>query len=94
MKTKDFFSLAVRIMGLIFLYRGIDLAPALIDGFARSFGSGEAAGIWEAIKAAWPIFVGLYLVRGAPLLLQWAFPTEKASDDHTVVHELRAEPQS
>ena len=94
MKTKDLFGLAVRIMGLFFLYRGINLAPALIDGFAQSFGSGEVAGIWETLKAAWPIFVGLYLVRGAPLLLHWAFPAEKASDDHAVVHEWRAEPQS
>lgn len=94
MKTKKLFGLAVRIMGLFFLYRGINLGPALADGLAKSFGSGEVAGVWETIKTAWPIFVGLYLVRGAPVLLHWAFPVEKTSTDHAGVHKLRAEPQS
>lgn len=94
MKTKDIFGLAVRIMGLFFLYRGINLGPALLDGFAQSFGSGDVAGIWSTLKTAWPIFVGLYLVRGAPVLLNWAFPSENVSDEGTAVHDLRAEPQS
>jgi hypothetical protein len=72
MKPKDMFSLAVRILGLAFLYQGLLALPtALRFGlFVANFGN-LIAGL---LSVGWPLGVAYWLLRGAPLLMRIAYP--------------------
>ena len=70
MKSKDIFILAVRVLGLVFLYHGLSSMPTILPlAFARSIGN------WfiSVIMVAWPLVLAYWLVRGAPLLIRIAF---------------------
>jgi len=71
MTPKSLFSLAVRVLGLVFLYRALTALPELLsifstDSFRSSLGT--------IIMIAWPLVVAFWLIRGAPLLIRIAYP--------------------
>jgi len=67
MNAKEIFQLAVRLLGLAFLYHGLMYAPLILVNFS----------IWSLlpnlIMTAWPLAVAYWLVRGAPELMNLAF---------------------
>ena len=67
MKPKDIFSLAVRLVGLFFIY----LAARSL---AVVFASPPGQVIVSILSAAFYIGVGWWLLGGAPLLMQRAYP--------------------
>jgi uncharacterized membrane protein len=71
MKTKDIFKLAVRLLGLVFLYHGLSALPAVIP-LVRASGIGQF--ILGLVMVAWPLLVAYWLLRGAPLLMNIAYP--------------------
>jgi hypothetical protein len=70
MNPKSTFILAVRILGLVFLFRGLAALPSLLSIFSSgSFGNFFS----EIVMIAWPFVVAFWLVRGAPLLVHVAY---------------------
>jgi len=89
MKAKDLFALAVRLLGLLFLYHGLQaLLPAIsqiIDSFPHDVGEGTRMSgsfghfIGRVVMVAWPLVVAYWLVRGAPFIIRTAYPNDSAS---------------
>jgi hypothetical protein len=78
MKPKDIFSLAVRILGLIFLYHGLLALPSVVPLIFAGPPVGTFIG--GILMVVWPLLVARWLLSGAPLVMRLAFP-DKDSDD-------------
>ena len=65
MKPKDIFQLAVRLLGLVFLYHGIQTLPMLISN------SG-----WALVYLLLQFGMAWWLIGGATLLIKHAYPDE------------------
>jgi hypothetical protein len=71
MTPKSVFSLAVRVLGLVFLFRGLSALPELLSIFSTgSFRN--SLGI--IVMVGWPLVIAYWLIRGAPLLIRIAYP--------------------
>lgn len=75
MKPRDILGIAIRLLGLVFLGRALWLAPDAIDELFRGIVQLDAyrmfAGLWIV---GWPFLASIWLLRGAPPLLQLAYP--------------------
>ncbi len=81
MKPKDIFSLAIRILGLVFLYHGLSILPMMLSGGFRNL-------LMAIIMIGWPLLVAYWLLRGAPLLMRLAYPdTPSANKNETPTGE-------
>ena len=88
MKPKDVFTLAVRLLGLVFLYHGLRDVPAALGQIAGSFPHrigpdmtqhGNLGGFVIGVAmVAWPLLVAYWLLRGAPLVVRIAYPQSSA----------------
>ena len=86
MQAKELFSAAVRVIGLLSIGRGL---YDLVYVVAYEAGSGDFS-----VTAKFPGFdlligifyslLGLYLLRGAPLIVDYAFPVRSAYLDRLV----------
>jgi hypothetical protein len=72
MHTKDWFGLAVRILGLVFLYHALNSLPLTIG---MILGGGQAGFITVA-QLIWQISIAIWLIRGASFLMHLAFRNE------------------
>ncbi len=70
MNSKDIFSLALRILGLVFLYRGLSGLPIILPTFFGGIGNA----IMCVLTVGWPLLVAWWLLRGAPLIMRLAYP--------------------
>lgn len=78
MKPKDIFNLALRIIGLLFLYQGLAAVPGAVMSFCPAFPHFQFRTLLpSAILVGWPLAVAWWLVRGAPWLMRIAYPEEK-----------------
>ncbi len=77
MKPRDIFGLMVRFFGLICLYQGLDKVPSVWATIYPQFPHVRFA-VWFAclLMVGWPLAVGIWLVRGAPLLTRLAYGPE------------------
>lgn len=73
MKPKDIFSLAIRLLGLFFIYLAARSAPVLWNTSGQAFVS-------AVLVVALFVAVAWWLLGGAPLLVQRAYP-DKAKDE-------------
>lgn len=90
MKTKDLFSLAVRLLGLVFLYHALQAVPGAIALFVSAFPHKPIPEVQVQMNfgrfftalfmVGWPLFLAQWLVRGAPLLMRIAYPTGAARE--------------
>jgi hypothetical protein len=78
MKQKEIFCIAVRLLGLVFLYHGLMAVPVAAGMFFSGFQRfGEARNIaLGPLMIAWPLAVTWWLIRGAPLLICIAYREE------------------
>jgi hypothetical protein len=77
MKPKDIFLLAVRLLGLIFLYHGLMSVPAAMELFrTRTF----ASYFIGFVLVLWPLAVAWWLIGGAPLVMNLAYPEVRKED--------------
>jgi len=75
MNATEIFRLAVRLMGLVFLYRGLEIFPTAVIHFIKSFFAAEMADALNSlIVCAWPLAVAYWLLAGAPGLFKLIFP--------------------
>ncbi len=71
MKSKEIFSLAVRILGLIFLGRSLWSLPQVVE---MILSGGLANFVMAVLVVACPLVVSYWLLRGAPWLTRLAYP--------------------
>jgi len=70
MTPRNLFKLAVRLLGLVFLYHGLSSVPVLFQGI---FGSASNAfGFFFMI--GWPLLVGFSLLGFAPKFTDFFYP--------------------
>jgi len=69
MKPKEIFSLAVRLLGLMFLYQSLSEVPNVLPGMFGNRGM-FVLGVFVIV---WPLVVAFWLFRGAPLIMRIAF---------------------
>lgn len=73
MKSKDIFSLVIRLLGLFFVYLAACATPMIWNASGQAFVSAILVVAFFAAVAWW-------LLGGAPLLMQRAYP-DKAKDE-------------
>ncbi len=77
MKSKDIFNVAVRIIGLLFLYQGLVAVPSAFASICPIFPHFVWRNLVPAlVMVAWPLIIAQWLVRGAPWLMRWAYREE------------------
>jgi len=70
MKPRSIFKLAVRILGLIFLYHGLSALPEFFQAIFSNFS--HTPGFFLLI--VWPLAVGCFLLRFAPQFTEFFYP--------------------
>jgi hypothetical protein len=77
MKSKDIFGLMVRFFGLVCLYQGIDKVPSAFEAIYQPFPHLRFSTlVMCVVMVGWPLAVGIWLVRGAPMLMRLAYGQE------------------
>ncbi|MBL9173729.1 MAG: hypothetical protein JNL10_09360 [Verrucomicrobiales bacterium] len=75
MNSKELFRLAIRLLGLGFVYLGLAALPASSSAILAGMLGGNLYGfLFTVFTALWPLCVAYWLLRGAPLLMQIAYP--------------------
>lgn len=75
MKPKEIFTLAVRLLGLVFLYHGLQALPIEAEDLLSALRHFEVINILSTlVLAVWPLIVAYWLLSGAALLVQIAYP--------------------
>ena len=70
MNSKEIFKLAVRLLGLFFLYHGLADLPGIITVV-------WPLNVLAIIIIIWPLFVAFWLLRGAPWLVNLAYSDDE-----------------
>ena len=76
MKAEDWFALAVRVVGVAILLPGLGL---LLDHLLQRLGYFTVADthpLYYLVFGFAEVIAGLYLIRGAPFLVRFAYPTD------------------
>jgi hypothetical protein len=71
MKSKEIFSLAVQLLGLVFLYQGLSALPEIMSIIPPNSAGNFVSGI---IMCGWPLFIAYCLLRGASKLTRFTYP--------------------
>lgn len=80
MRVEDWFALAVRVVGITVLISGLGL---LLDSLLLRvgyFNLPDTHPAYYLIYGAAQVIAGLYLIRGAPFLLGFAYPKEDENE--------------
>jgi hypothetical protein len=73
MKPKEILKLAVQLLGLVFLYHGLQALPVAVIQFCTAVPSMNIGSMFSSlVMAAWPLAVAYWLLRGAPLIMRIA----------------------
>ena len=88
MKSKDLFNLAIRILGLVFLYQGLSSLPTVVLA-ALSNGSGNL--IMFVLMVIWQMLLAYWLLRGAPFIMNIAYPESSVTPNEAT--RLQVVPQ-
>jgi hypothetical protein len=81
MSPKDIFNLAIRILGLAFLYNALASTPVVILQIANLIrGTAGTNELISVLVIAWQLAVAWWLFGGPQLLLERAYP-ENAKDE-------------
>jgi hypothetical protein len=84
MKPKDIFGIAVRVIGLLFLYQGLAAVPGAVGTLYQAtfprffFRIFLQAFLTSVLTVGWPMLVAWWMIRGAPLLMRIAYAKETA----------------
>jgi hypothetical protein len=78
MKAKDIFRLAVRVLGLFFIYLGLSATPTVLPMLWSRSAPNAIVG---ALMVLWPLVVAKWLLGGAPMLMRIAYPDSGRPDE-------------
>jgi hypothetical protein len=77
MKSKELFNVAVRMVGLLFLYQGLVTVPTALASICPVFPHFVFRNLVPSlIMVGWPLLIAQWLIRGAPWLMRWAYRNE------------------
>jgi len=76
MKPKELFGLAVRLLGLVFLYQGLTAMPIVIPMMLTNPAGAFLPGI---LSAGLPLAIAYWLVSGGGALVRLAYPDASPS---------------
>jgi hypothetical protein len=80
MNPQEILKLAVRLLGLVFLYNGLQVLPMAVVQFCTAIPSVSVGGMFTSfVMAGWPLAVAYWLLRGAPLIMRIAYPNPPAA---------------
>src|SRR5436190_7995850 len=75
MKSRDVFGVAVRIIGLIFLYQALSTVPTAVASVCPVFPHFYFRNLLPSLfLIGWPLLISMWLVGGAPWLMRRAYP--------------------
>jgi hypothetical protein len=74
MKPKAIFDLAIRLLGLYFLYQGLSGIPNLLSAILVGMVLGSLTMI---LSILWPLALAWWLIGGAPQLSRLAYPNSE-----------------
>jgi hypothetical protein len=75
MRPREILKLAVRLLGLVFLYQGLQALPPGLFQLWRAIPIMNSEMIFSSLATAgWPLLVAYWLLRGAPLIMRTAYP--------------------
>jgi hypothetical protein len=82
------FGLAVRLLGMVFIYQGLQAIPAAAPLFVSALPHDLGPHVSEPMNSdlllsalfmiGWPLFLAQWLIRGAPLVMRIAYPDTPA----------------
>jgi hypothetical protein len=78
MNPKEMFKLAVRILGLVFLYHGLSDLPTVFLSFTVSVTIRNF--VMGIVMIAWQLAIAWWLIGGASCLVHRAYPETGAPD--------------
>jgi hypothetical protein len=82
MKPQDILKLAVRLLGLIFLYQGLQALPTALVQFCAAIRIMNSGMILTSVMfAGWPLLVAYWLLRGASLIMRTAYPDSEGRSE-------------
>ncbi|MCD6050618.1 MAG: hypothetical protein K0Q55_2021 [Verrucomicrobia bacterium] len=85
MKPPEIFKIALRILGLVFLYHGLIQLPMTIVQIISAFANRNVPqALFTLIMLSWPLLLAWWLLRGAPLLVRLAYPETKTTSPDTL----------
>lgn len=90
MRAEDWFAVAVRVFGVVTIVNGLSLLLDFLLAKLGYFNQPDPTPGYYLIFGAALIVVGLYLARGAPFLIDFAFPFEdyeEEEDEEPVTNE-------
>jgi hypothetical protein len=80
MKAHDIFGLAVRIIGVVFVYQGLSSVPNAVNSICPAFPHFLLRNIFPSLMlVGWPLLIGYWLIRGAPWLMRLAYGKAEGS---------------
>jgi hypothetical protein len=95
MKPPELFQLALRILGLVFLYHGLAPLPMVLVQFLSAFrGPNTGQVLFTIVMLTWPLFLAWWLLRGAPQLMRLAYPETPAATKEPTPAETSTTKQS
>jgi hypothetical protein len=75
MKVRDIFGLVIRLLGVLFLYRAAENMPMLWRVFTMGYRHFAWSLFFDSLFiVAWPLVVAVWLLKGAPPAMKWAYP--------------------
>ncbi|MGV3757171.1 MAG: hypothetical protein ACO1QS_17470 [Verrucomicrobiota bacterium] len=84
MKPPEIFKIALRILGLVFLYHSLLPFPMTVVQLIGAISSKAIPQtIFTLIMLVWPLLVAWWLLCGAPLLVRLAYPEAKTTPPDT-----------
>ena len=94
MKTRDLFGLAIRLIGLAFLYQSLSAVPMAVAAVCPRFPHFVFSNLFAALlMVGWPFLVAYWLIRGAPPLMRLAYPDEKSTGADEIANPRSPLPQ-
>jgi len=72
--SREIFGLVLRLIGLAFLYQGLNSVPNALTSLSPGFTHFYWRNLVPTVLiVGWPLFIGYWLVRGAPRLMNLAY---------------------
>ena len=80
MKAEDWFAVAVRVVGVVVLVPGLGLLLDYLLQRLGYFSIADTHPLYYLIFGCAQVMAGIYLIRGAPFLVWFAYPREVEGD--------------
>ncbi len=79
MKSRDVFDVAVRIIGLVFVFQGLSTLENVLANICTTFPHLYFRLLWPSfVVAGWKLGLAYWMIQGAPWLVRLAYKKDSA----------------